>query len=627
MAKAKIIFTAEDRASAVLRKVDGSLQGLQGGVAGLGKMLGAAGIVTGFALIATQTLRVISALDDLNDTAQGLGITATKLSAFQLSARAAGVEAEQFGGALTKLNLKIAAAARGEEDASELFKTLGIEVRDGNRALRGTDQILGDIANKFSGYANGANKSALANDAFGRSGPKLIAFLNEGREGLEKFGGVSKEAIEQGAKLQGQIDKLGASFEKARLGAGGFFAGVINGFLSVFEGEATPEEQLKGVNYQIEQLRNNMARSAAPGSAVFVEMSKQLTELEIRAASLRKTLGDTDGTDRFVRNKALARDKVEAPELPDKDKKKKKESVWADWLDVDGLDPVQREISSRMDAFRQREQKALDQAEAEAEETRLETIERTRSAYTEMVFSRLEATLSALRSETEAEQLRFQEQIASLESAHENQFISEDGFRIAREQAELQHEQRLTAIKDEEIKKRFGIESVYRKVNLDTARGFFGQMSVLMNSNSRAAFEVGKATAIAGAVIDTYKAATGAYAAMASIPYVGPALGIAAAAAAVAAGVANVQRIKSTKFGATATAGGAVASLPGAVTTPPSALSGDAQQPVAPQATPAKSQINITLQGSTFSAQQVRDLIQQINEQGGYGANVAINRG
>lgn len=53
-----------------------------------------------------------------------------------------------------------------------------------------------------------------------------------------------------------------------------------------------------------------------------------------------------------------------------------------------------------------------------------------------------------------------------------------------------------------------------------------------------------KASAIVTATIDTYKAATGAYAAMASIPYVGPVLGGIAAGAAVVAGLANVAAIK-----------------------------------------------------------------------------------
>lgn len=84
---------------------------------------------------------------------------------------------------------------------------------------------------------------------------------------------------------------------------------------------------------------------------------------------------------------------------------------------------------------------------------------------------------------------------------------------------------------------------------LTTAQTFFTALEGFSKSHNSKLAAIGKAAAIANAVIDTYKAATGAYASLASIPYVGPALGIAAAAAAVAAGVANVQRIRSTPTG------------------------------------------------------------------------------
>ena len=76
-------------------------------------------------------------------------------------------------------------------------------------------------------------------------------------------------------------------------------------------------------------------------------------------------------------------------------------------------------------------------------------------------------------------------------------------------------------------------------------RQFFTGLEGLQNSNSKKLQTIGKAAAISKAIIDTYTSATGAYSAMASIPYVGPALGAAAAAAAIAAGMANVQAIRS----------------------------------------------------------------------------------
>jgi len=73
---------------------------------------------------------------------------------------------------------------------------------------------------------------------------------------------------------------------------------------------------------------------------------------------------------------------------------------------------------------------------------------------------------------------------------------------------------------------------------------------------NKAAFTAFKGVAIAQTVIDTYKAAQGAYSAMASIPYVGPALGVAAAAAAVAAGMARVSSISSMEPGGGSVSGG-----------------------------------------------------------------------
>jgi hypothetical protein len=72
------------------------------------------------------------------------------------------------------------------------------------------------------------------------------------------------------------------------------------------------------------------------------------------------------------------------------------------------------------------------------------------------------------------------------------------------------------------------------------------------------AFKVQKAAQIGQATIDTFKAATGAYSSMASIPVVGPILGGIAAAAAVAAGLLNIKKIQATKFdgGTVPSAGG-----------------------------------------------------------------------
>lgn len=76
-----------------------------------------------------------------------------------------------------------------------------------------------------------------------------------------------------------------------------------------------------------------------------------------------------------------------------------------------------------------------------------------------------------------------------------------------------------------------------------------------MAGQSKKAFAAYKAFSIAQALIKTYEGATNAYTSLASIPVVGPALGIAAAGVAVAMGLSQVNAIKSQKPQGFATGG------------------------------------------------------------------------
>lgn len=82
-----------------------------------------------------------------------------------------------------------------------------------------------------------------------------------------------------------------------------------------------------------------------------------------------------------------------------------------------------------------------------------------------------------------------------------------------------------------------------------------GTASQLMQTNNKKAFEVGRAAAIGEAIVNTYTSATAAYKSAAAIPYVGWILGPAAAAGAIAAGMAQVSAIRSQQMPAYRTGG------------------------------------------------------------------------
>ena len=101
--------------------------------------------------------------------------------------------------------------------------------------------------------------------------------------------------------------------------------------------------------------------------------------------------------------------------------------------------------------------------------------------------------------------------------------------------------------------------------NLAATKAALNIASGLVDEGSNAA----KAISIAQTTIDTYQSATAAYKAVAGIPVVGPGLAVAAAAAAIAAGIMNVNKIINTKVPKMNEAGSSSSSS-GVDITPPS---------------------------------------------------------
>ena len=109
------------------------------------------------------------------------------------------------------------------------------------------------------------------------------------------------------------------------------------------------------------------------------------------------------------------------------------------------------------------------------------------------------------------------------------------------------------------------LEAKTKEDNLAKVGDALGSFAELAGKETAA----GKALAISQALISTYQGAQSSYASLASIPYVGPALGFAAAGAAVVGGFKQIQAIKSVKVpkgggggGASGGAGAAASAAP-----------------------------------------------------------------
>ena len=153
----------------------------------MGKVIGgvAAGLATG--AFANWIKGAVDSADAAAKSAQMIGITTEALTGLQYAAGLSDVSTQTLNSSLLKFNKNIAAAANGTKAQAQAFSDIGVSVKDANGNLKTADSLLLEVSDKFAGYQDGAQKSALAQDLFGKSGAKMIPLLNGGAASINEL--------------------------------------------------------------------------------------------------------------------------------------------------------------------------------------------------------------------------------------------------------------------------------------------------------------------------------------------------------------------------------------------------------------------------------------------------------
>lgn len=209
---------------------------------GLKKATGALskfGIQTTLSLetVANQLGRVIGAIpraikasidhaDALSKASQKAGTTVEALSRLEYAAKLSDVSLESLTGGLQKLSKSMADSLISKTStAATAFKALSIEIRNSDGSLRDSNDVLADVADRFSRMEDGATKTSLAMMLFGKSGAELIPLLNEGADGLQR---LADESDRTGNTINTKTAKAAEKFNDTLTRLSEIMKGVMN---------------------------------------------------------------------------------------------------------------------------------------------------------------------------------------------------------------------------------------------------------------------------------------------------------------------------------------------------------------------------------------------------------------
>lgn len=432
-------------------------------------------------------------LDNLADKVETLGTKTLELRRIQLTDK---LEAE-------------------EEKTDDLAKSmLGLQ-RQIDDGMRGQSRLRRELAETAASHEQAIEQANEYRESLAAVNEELGRRASGGQSGSGTGGGGGEQSVEFQRLEQSLVDQI-ALASKVGLAREELAA------LQKLGAEATDEERARIVElvrelHRLEKRQEAAKEAAADLERAIADQNKGFRDNEGIIAGLREQLYQTtlNAEDLAKRQAELTLNKYATPDQ------------------IEDVRALARELYL---------------AQQEAAE-----LERRRQAFADDVAGSIRGQLFPLSggmfddqvarydAEAQAEKERYASQLDRLKEAKELELEVVGGYHALEEQMAQEHADRMAQI-----------EKAKTDIMVDQAAAAFGDMASNLQdyvntfgTENKALLGMMKAAAIAQTIMQTYQGAQQAYTALSSIPYVGPALGIAAASAAVAGGMARVAAIRS----------------------------------------------------------------------------------
>jgi len=483
------------------------------------KAMGAA-LAAAFTLDAIKdgVLRAVNFADAMGDMAARTGQSVESLTAMGYAAQFSGSSLDTYTAGIEKLSSGMADAANGNAAASGMFDKLGVSVTDANGKLRDSNAVFLDVADKIAAIESPSEKTAVAMDVFGKSaGPELLQLLNQGSGGITA---LTAEAQRMGAVISTetamQAGQFNDALDRAKIASNGLYMGiakevlpVLNNFSSKAQDAATNGGVLEKSATAVGVAFKTIYTGGAVLGNVLALIGDQLGKVGAMAAAVANW--DFDQLD----------------------------SIWSDRTAVEqykasilDLGNIWNDVGNSANNAAKAQDKATGgtgggstgsgKGKAKAAVAAAAGIAKKGIRLDELMADEgIAGAMTDIGYDAMQENRQFEEtEAARIQAANESAAVLEQ-----LKTKQIADERELQAAKRQEI-----------ALTKDFFLSGLDQMAAGHGKAAKAAQGIQKAQAAYNIGVKTYEAATGAYAALAGIPIIGPALGVAAAAAAIAFG-------------------------------------------------------------------------------------------
>lgn len=252
-----------------------ALNGLKDVAAGVGKALAAIGAAAlgAIAGIGALVLKATDAAGELVDLSNKTGFSTTQLQEMKYVGDQLGVSLETMTGSLSKLTRNMA-SADDKNDVGKAFATLGVNVRDGNGALRDSRTVYQEALQALGSMTNETERDALAMQLFGKSAMELNPLIKAGSQEINQ---LTAEAHKMGAVMSeadvSALESFGDELAGLKSGLQGNLGTIAAAILPSFK------ELTSGAKSYMQQLAMILSGSGGNLSSIGPQLGQLLGQI------------------------------------------------------------------------------------------------------------------------------------------------------------------------------------------------------------------------------------------------------------------------------------------------------------------------------------------------------------
>lgn len=166
--------------------------------------------------VAAFTISMANAADTVDKMSQRLGLSREAYQQWDYVLSQSGVDIQSFQTGMKSLLANMDGVAEGSKEATARFEALGVSVLDADGKMRSQEAVLYDVVSAFQHMEDGAEKSRLAQELFGRQGQEILPLLNSEAGSMEALSQRAKDlglimgddAVSAGVNFVDTLDTL-----------------------------------------------------------------------------------------------------------------------------------------------------------------------------------------------------------------------------------------------------------------------------------------------------------------------------------------------------------------------------------------------------------------------------------